>query len=222
MAELMALPAGNCLRKPPNLDFIESAAVAITYITSWHMLTERARLQPSETVLIQAAGSGVSTASIQIAKFLGARIIATSSTPEKLEHAKRLGADVVLNYRTENIPERIKEITGKRGVQVVVDHVGQATWEDGLVSLAKGGRFVFCGATTGPEGKVNLAAVYFKGQSILGSTMGTRDDLRKVLYLMERGCFRPVVDRVFPLEEIQDAHRLLESGGQAGKVVVKI
>ncbi len=221
LAEAMALPARNCLRKPANLDFISAAAVPINYITAWHMLTARARLQATETVLIQAAGSGVSTAGIQIAKFLGARVLATSSTPEKLEHAKRLGADVTLNYRTENIPERVKEITGGQGVEVVFDHVGQATWEIGLGALAKGGRFVFCGATTGPEGKVNLSAVYFKGQSILGSTMGTRDELRKVLRLMDLGLFRPVVDKVFQLEEIQEVHRLLESGGQTGKVVVK-
>jgi NADPH:quinone reductase-like Zn-dependent oxidoreductase len=222
LAERMALPARNLVRKPAGLDFVNAAAVAITYITSWRMLTVRAGLRAGEMALIQAAGSGVSTASIQIARFLGARVIATSSTPEKLEHARQLGAEFVINYRTEDVAARVKEITGGRGVQVVVDHVGQATWEADMHSLAKGGRLVYCGATTGPEGKINLAAVYFKSQSILGSTMGTRQDLREVLGLMDRGSFRPVVHKVFPMEEIQEVHRMLEDGRQIGKLVVKI
>jgi len=222
LAERMALPARNCLPKPESLDFVAAAAVAINYITAWHMLTARAGLKPGETVLIQAAGSGVSTAAIQIARFLGARVIATSSTPQKLEHAKRCGADAALNYRSDDVPARVKDITSGLGADVVLDHVGAATWEADLHSLAKGGRLVFCGATTGPEGKVNLSHLYFKGQTILGSTMGTREELRTVLALMERGCFRPVVDRVLSLEEIQEAHRVVEAGQQTGKVVVRI
>jgi len=222
LAERMAVPVRNCLRKPAGLDFIQAAAVAINYITAWHMLVGRAALRPGETVLIQAAGSGVSTAGIQIARHLGARVIATSSTPEKLEHARRLGSDEVLDYKAGDVPARVMELTGGQGVQVVFDHVGQATWQVDLACLAKGGRLVFCGATTGPDGKVNLAAVYFKSQSILGSTMGTREDFREVLHLMDRGAFRPIVDRVFPLEEIQEAHRIIEAGSQTGKIVVTI
>ncbi len=222
LSEQMVVPARNCLRKPPQLDFISAAAVQITYITAWRMLNARAGLRPGETVLIQAAGSGVSTAAIQIAKFLGGRVIATSSTARKLEHARSQGADEVINYRTEDVAARVKEITRGRGAEVVVDHVGAATWDSSTASLAKGGRFVFCGATTGPEGKVNIAAVYFKSQSILGSTMGTRDDLREVLELMGQGRFHPVVDRVFPLDGIADAHRYLEAGEQVGKVVVRV
>jgi NADPH:quinone reductase-like Zn-dependent oxidoreductase len=222
MAELMALPVRNCLPKPRSLDFVSAAAVAINYLTAYRMLTARAELRPGETVLIQAAGSGVSTAAIQIAHFLGGRVIATSSTPAKLDHARRLGAEAVINYRTEDVAERVKVLTGGRGAEVVLDHVGAATWKADVQSLAKGGRLVFCGATTGPEGDLNLSAVYFKGQSILGSTMGTRAELAAVLDLMDRGYFRPVVHRTFPLEEIQEAHRLLESGEQIGKLVVKI
>ncbi len=222
LAERMALPARNLVRKPASLDFVTAAAVAINYITAWHMLAERARLRAGEQVLVQAAGSGVSTAAIQIARFLGGEVIATSSTPEKLEHARRQGAQVVLDYRTEDIPARVKEITGGRGVPVVVDHVGQATWEADMHSLAKGGRLVYCGATSGPEGKINLSAVYFKSQSILGSTMGRRDELRTVLDLMDRGFLRPVVYKVLPLDQVREAHQILEEGRQIGKVVVKI
>ncbi len=222
LCETMAFPERNCVPKPRTLDFVDAGAVGINYITAWHMLTARAALRPGETVLVQAAGSGVSTAAIQVAKHLGARVLATSSTPAKLEHARRQGAEVAINYKSEDVPARVKELTSGRGCEVVLDHVGQATWETDLACLAKGGRLVFCGATTGPEGKVNLSAVYFKGQSILGSTMGTRDELRTVLGLMDRGYFRPVVDRVFPLEEIQEVHRYIEAGEQTGKVVVKI
>jgi NADPH:quinone reductase-like Zn-dependent oxidoreductase len=222
MAEKMALPARNCLKKPRNLDFVEAGAIAINYITAWHMLAARAGLRPGERILIQAAGSGVSSAAIQIARFLGARVLATSSTPEKLEHARRLGAEVAVNYREEDVAGRVLDWTGGLGAEVVLDHVGAPNWQTDLKCLAKGGRLVFCGTTGGPEVQLNLAHVYFKGQSILGSTMGRRDELRAVLNLMEQGCFRPVVDKVFALEEIAAAHRYLEAEAQAGKVVVKI
>ena len=222
LCERMALPARNCIPKPRNLSFEEAASVGINYITAWHMLGARARLEPTETILIQAAGSGVSTAAIQIARWKGARIMATSSTPAKLEHAKKCGADEVVNYKTEDVAARVAQWTGKRGVDVVLDHVGAPNWEADMKSLAKGGRLVYCGNTGGPEVKLNLAVVYFKGQSILGSTMGTRHELREVLHQMERGFFKPVVDRVFALEEIGEAHRYLESQAQAGKVVMRI
>jgi NADPH:quinone reductase-like Zn-dependent oxidoreductase len=222
LAERMSLPARNCLKKPKALSFDQAAAVGINYITAWHMLTARAGLESGEMILIQAAGSGVSTAAIQIASFLGARILATSSTPEKLEHAKRCGAEVAVNYRSEDVVSRVEAWTGGRGVDVVLDHVGAPNWEVDLKSLAKGGRLVYCGNTAGPEVKLNLAAVYFKGQSILGSTMGTRHELWTVLDLMGRGRFAPVVDATYPLAEIAEAHRYLEAGKQTGKVVMRI
>ena len=218
----MSVPVQNCVRKPKDLDFVHAAAVAVNYVTAWHMLTARAALKPGETILITAAGSGVSTAAIQIAKFLGARIAATSSTPEKLHHAKKCGAAVTINYRSEDVAARVLEWTAGRGVDVVLDHVGAANWEANLKSLTKGGRIVLCGVTGGPEVKLNLSPLYFKGQSILGSTMGTRDELRTVLDLMDRGYLTPVVDKVFTLAEIADAHRYLEAGRQMGKVVVSI
>jgi len=222
LAERAMFHSRNCIPKPKNLDFTQAAAVAINYITAWHMLVERARLKPGERILVQAAGSGVSTAAIQIALFLGARIIATSSTPEKLDHARQCGADEVVNYKSEDVVARIQEWTEGNGVEVVLDHVGEPNWETDLKCLAKGGRLVFCGATGGPEAKVNLSHLYFKGQSILGSTMGRRDEFRTVLDLIGHGYFTPVVDKVFPLEAIADAHRYLEAGKQVGKVVMQI
>ena len=221
LAERAIFPARNCLRKPKNLDFVACASVAINYITAWHMLVARARLAAGERVLVQAAGSGVSTAAIQIARHLGARVIATSSTPEKLAHARAQGAEATINYKSEDVAARAVEWSGG-GVDVVVDHVGAPNWEADVKALAKGGRLVFCGATGGPEAKINLAHTYFKGQTILGSTLGTRAEFRTVLDLMDRGYFRPVVDKVFPLEEIAEAHRYLESGKQTGKVVMQI
>jgi NADPH:quinone reductase-like Zn-dependent oxidoreductase len=222
LAERIVVPPENCIPKPKNLDFVPAGAVAVNYITAWHMLVTRACLHAGETILIQAAGSGVSTAAIQMANFLGARIAATSSTHEKLDHAARLGAGLTVNYRTEDVGAKVLEWTGGRGVDVVLDHVGAPTWDVDLKCLAKGGRLVFCGTTGGPEVTLNLAHVYFKGQSVLGSTMGTRGELRTVLDLMGRGYFLPVVDKVFPMDQIADAHRYLESGAQSGKVVVQV
>ena len=172
--------------------------------------------------MIQAAGSGVSTAAIQIARFLGGRVLATSSTPEKLDHARRCGAEEAVNYKSEDVALRVEEWTKGQGVPVVLDHVGRPNWKTDLACLAKGGRLVFCGTTGGPDVELNLGHVYFKGQSILGSTMGTRDEFRTVLDLMDRGHFLPVVDRVFDLAEVADAHRYVEEQYQTGKVVVKV
>ncbi len=222
MAEKIAVPARNCLPKPSNLSFMEAAAVAINYITAWHMLVARAAVRPGEQVLIQAAGSGVSTAAIQIASNVGARVLATSSTEAKLEHAKRQGAEEVVNYRGGDVLEAVQAWTDGRGVDVVFDHVGAPNWETDLACLSKGGRLVFCGTTGGPEVSVNLAQVYFLGQSLLGSTMGKRDELRTVLSMMERGELKPIVDRVFPLQELGKAHDYLEAQSQIGKVVISM
>ena len=221
LAERGRFPARSCLRKPPSIDFETAAAVAVNYITAWHMLNARAAVRPGERVLVQAAGSGVSTAAIQIANVLGARVLATSSTPEKLAHARNAGAEMTVNYREEDVAAKVLEWTDGHGADVVFDHVGLPNWTTDLAALQKGGRLVFCGTTGGPEVTLNLAPVYFKGQSILGSTMGTRAEFRAVLDLIERGRLAPVVDRVFPLEEIAEAHRYLESQQQTGKVVVR-
>ncbi|MDE0738455.1 MAG: zinc-binding dehydrogenase [Planctomycetota bacterium] len=222
MAEKIAVPAANCFAKPKTLSMHEAAAVSINYITAWHMLVARAEVRAGERVLIQAAGSGVSTAAIQIASHLGARVLATSSTKEKLEHAMRCGAQEAVNYREEDVPARVMEFTAGRGADVVFDHVGEPNWECDLASLAKGGRLVFCGTTGGAEVTVNLSSVYFMGQSILGSTMGRRDELEQVLALMGEGKLKPVIDRVFPLAELAEAHRYLEDGKQTGKIIIDI
>jgi len=222
MAERIAVPAANCFAKPEALSMQEAAAVSINYITAWHMLVARAGVRPGEKVLVQAAGSGVSTAAIQIAAHLGARVLATSSTPAKLEHASRCGAEETANYREEDVRERVMDFTDGRGADVVFDHVGEPNWECDLASLSKGGRLVFCGTTGGAEVTVNLSSVYFMGQSILGSTMGRRDELEQILALMGEGRLKPVIDRVFPLAELAEAHRYLEDGKQTGKIIIDI
>ena len=222
MAERIAVPAANCFAKPGALSMQEAAAVSINYITAWHMLVARAGVRPGEKVLVQAAGSGVSTAAIQIAAHLGARVLATSSTPAKLEHAARCGAEETANYREEDVRERVMDFTGGRGADVVFDHVGEPNWECDLASLSKGGRLVFCGTTGGAEVTVNLSSVYFMGQSILGSTMDRRDELEQILALMGEGRLKPVIDRVFPLAELAEAHRYLEEGKQTGKIIIDI
>ena len=222
MAERIAVPAANCFAKPGSLSMQEAAAISINYITAWHMLVARAGVRPGEKVLVQAAGSGVSTAAIQIATHLGASVLATSSTPAKLEHARRCGAEETANYREEDVRERVMDFTGGRGADVVFDHVGEPNWECDLASLRKGGRLVFCGTTGGAEVTVNLSSVYFMGQSILGSTMGRRDELEQILALMGEGRLKPVIDRVFPLAELADAHRYLEEGKQTGKIIIDI
>jgi NADPH:quinone reductase-like Zn-dependent oxidoreductase len=222
LAQRITVPARNLVPKPPSLSFTEAASVAVNYITAYHMLTARAAVRPGEKVLIQAAGSGVSTAAIPIATALGAEVIATSSTPKKLLHASSCGARAVVNYRTENIAARVQEFTDGRGADVVFDHVGKPNWATNLASLAKGGRLVFCGVTGGNLVEVDLQSVYFQGQSLLGSTMGTIGELRTVLSLMATGRFRPIVDRVFTLDQIVAAHRYLESGEQTGKVVLEV
>lgn len=222
MAERAVFPAENCLPRPGSLTLEHSAAVAINYITAWHMLVRRAQIRPGEKVVIHAAGSGVSTAALQIARFLGAEILATSSTARKLEHARTCGADLTVNYRSDDVADHVLDWTGGRGADVILDHVGAPNWNTNLQALSKGGRLVFCGNTGGPEVNLNLSMVYFKGQSILGSTMGTRDEFRKVLRLIERGALTPIVDKVFPMDEIAAAHRYLEGQEQIGKVVVQV
>lgn len=222
LAERIAVSARNCIPKPQGLDFIEAASVPVNWITAWHMLVERARVRPGETVLVQAAGSGVSSAGIQIARLLGARVIATSSTGEKLDHARALGADATINYREEDVAARARELSGGRGVDVVFDHVGEPNWDADLASLAKGGRLVTCGTTGGGQVSLDLSALYYQSQAVLGSTLGRRDELRTILDLMDQGRLRTTVDRVFSLDETAAAHRFLEESKQKGKVVIEV
>lgn len=221
-AEFVKCPEVNCLTYPENLSWEEAAAVPLVFQTAWHMLVGRAELQPGEDVLILGAGSGVGSAAIQIAKFFGARVITTAGTDEKLAKARELGADFGINYKSQKIREEVRKITWKRGVDVVFEHVGTATWEESVASLALGGRLVTCGNTTGYDAKLDLRFLFSRQLSLLGSYMGKKSELQTVMKLVAAGRLKPVVDRVFPLEEAVAAHKYLESSSQFGKVVLKV
>jgi len=221
-AEFVRAPEVNCLAYPEDLTWEQAAAIPLVFQTAWHMLITRAELQPREDVLVLGAGSGVGSAAIQIAKFFGARVLTTAGSEEKLAKAKELGADHLINYKTQKIRDEVRRITDKRGVDVVVEHVGAASWEDSLSSLAPTGRLVTCGATTGYDGKVDLRFLFSRQLSLLGSYMGTKSELHRVMKLVAAGKLKPVVDRVFPLAEAAAAHAYLESSSQFGKVVLSI
>ena len=221
-AEFVRAPEVNCLHYPENLSFEEAAAIPLVFQTAWHMLVDRAQLKPGEDVLILGAGSGVGSAAIQIAKFFGARVITTAGSGAKLEKAHQLGADYVINHKSQKIRDEVRRITNKRGVDVVFEHVGTATWEDSLASLALAGRLVTCGNTTGYEAKLDLRFLFSRQLSLLGSYMGVKSELHTIMKLVSAGRLKPVIDRVFPLAEAAAAHAYLESGQQFGKVVLKV
>ena len=221
-AEFVRCPEVNCFPYPENLSFEQAAAVPLVFQTAWHMLIGRAQLQPGEEVLVLGAGSGVGSAAIQIAKFFGCRVIVTAGSDEKLAKAKELGADETIHHHKEKICDSVRKLTGKRGVDVVFEHVGTATWDDSVGSLARGGRLVTCGATTGFDAKIDLRFLFVRQLSILGSYMGTKDEFAAILKLVTVGKLKPVMDRIFPLAECRAAHEYLESGAQFGKVVLKV
>ncbi len=219
-AERVAVPAQNVVPKPKNLSFDEAACVPLTFLTAWHALVARAQVRAGETVLVHAAGSGVGVAGIQIAKLLGATVITTAGSDEKCERGLALGADHAINYSSKDFQAEVRRITAKRGVDVVFEHVGKATWEKSLLSLARGGRVVTVGATTGYDPPTDLRHVFYRSLSILGSTMGSKGELFQVLALVEAGKLRPVLDRIMPLAEAAAAQKLLEDRAQFGKVVL--
>jgi NADPH:quinone reductase-like Zn-dependent oxidoreductase len=219
-AERISVPARNVLPKPTNLSFEEAAAVRLTFLTAWHALVARARVRPGETVLVHAAGSGVGVAAVQIAKLLGARVIATAGSDAKLEKARALGADEVVNYETGDFVGEVKRLTARKGVEVVFEHVGKKTWEGSVLAAAVGGRIVTVGATTGYDPPTDLRHVFFRQLSILGSTMGTAGELLEVLRFVGEGKLRPIVDRVLPLEDVRAAQQLLSERAQFGKIVL--
>jgi len=220
--ELLAAPEYAAIRIPDSLSFEEAAAAPLVFLTAWHMLLARAGLQPGEDVLVLAASSGVGSAAIQIARLLQCRVIATAGSEEKLAKARELGAAFTIDHYRQDVAAEVKRITGKRGVDVVVEHVGAATWAKSLESLAPGGRLVTCGATTGAEVGLDLRYLFVKQWSLLGSFMGTMGELHQVLKFVFRGQLRPVIDRIYPLEEIRAAHERLENKEQFGKVVLRI
>lgn len=220
-AELIAVPARHLIPIPEAIDYVQAAAFPLVFVTAWHMLVTRARLQAGETVLILAAGSGVGQAAIQIANLLGARVIATAGTDEKLDRARALGAGEVINHQSQRISDEVRRLTAKRGVDVVVEHVGQATWEESARCLARAGRLVTCGATTGHAGAIDLRFLFARQLSLLGSYMGTKGELLRAAPLFFEGRLKPVVDRTCPLAEAADAQRWLEGRRQFGKIVLE-
>jgi NADPH:quinone reductase-like Zn-dependent oxidoreductase len=221
-AELIAVPATNVYPIPDGLSFEEAAAFPLVFETAYRMLVTRAALQESEWALLWGIGGGVSTAALAIARALGARTVVTSSSDAKLARARDLGADVTVNHAHGDVKGAVEEATAGRGVDVVVEHVGEATWRTSLDVAARGGRIAVCGATSGPNPPAALHRVWWKQLSILGSTMGTRGDFEGAYELIARGRARPVVDEVLPLSEIRAAHARLEAGDQFGKIVLAI
>lgn len=221
-AEFVRVPAVNVLPIPSDVPFEVAAAAPLVYLTAWRALISRARLRPGEDVLVVGAGAGTSTAAIQIAKRAGARVFATSSTDDKLKRAKEIGADVVVNYKTQEWDRQLFAETGKRGVDVVFESVGAATWLKSIRALKRGGRMVVIGATTGPHPQEEIAYIFWKQIDILGSTMSNQSEFREVMKLVLRGELKPVIDTVFPLERARDAHLRMESGEQFGKIVLTI
>ncbi len=219
-AQKLAVPARNVLPKPARLSFEEAAAAPLTFMTAWHALVRRAKVRAGETVLVHAAGSGVGVAAVQIAKLLGARVIATAGSEAKLEKARALGADETVNYETQDFLKEVKRLTDRRGADVVFEHVGKKTWEKSILAASVGGRITTVGATTGYDPPTDLRHVFFRQLSVLGSTMGTAGDLLEVLRFVGEGKLRPVVDRVLPLAEARKGQDLLSERAQFGKIVL--
>ena len=219
--ELMAVPEYTVIPIPDDLDWDNAAAAPLVFLTAWHMLMTRAQLQPGEDVLVLAASSGVGQAAIQIAKMFQCRVIATAGGDEKMAKARQLGADHVVDHYREDIAAEVKKFTAKRGVDVVFEHVGVATWTKSLESLSAGGRLVTCGATTGFDARVDLRYLFSKNWSLLGSFMGGMGELHQVLKFVFRKQLRPVIDSVMPLSEIRAAHERIERKEQFGKIVVR-
>ena len=219
-AEYIKITAPNVVPMPESLSFVEAASVPMTFLSAWHMLVTRAKVAPGETVLVLAAGSGVGSAAVQVAKLFGARVIATAGTAEKLIKAADLGADETINHSKKDILGEVMHFTERRGVDVLIEHVGSATWEKSLRCLARNGRLVTCGATTGPLVKLDLRYLFSRQLSLLGSYMGSKAELLQVIQHFGQKKLRPVVDHVLQFKEIQTAHRLLEERKQFGKIVL--
>jgi NADPH:quinone reductase-like Zn-dependent oxidoreductase len=219
-AEFVSVPARNVHPMPEGFPFEEAAAVPLVFQTAWRMVITRAQVKPGDDVLILGAGGGVASAAIQIAKLCGARVLATSGSDKKLEQARELGADMLINYEKTDFGKEVWKLTGKRGVDVVIDNVGQATWEKSLRSLAKNGRLVTCGATTGPTPSTDIRLVFWRQLQIFGSTMANRKEFADMLKLVWQRKLRPVVDRTFSLRDAAEAQRVMESHEQFGKLVL--
>ena len=219
-AEFVVVPAANVFAIPAGLSFAEAASFPLAYQTAWRMIVGRAAVRAGETVLIHGVGGGVAGAALEIARLCGARTLATTSDPEKAKRAREAGAELVVDYAAEDVGQAVRRHTGKRGVDVVVDTVGEKTWMTSLKAVARGGRIVTCGATSGPNPKEEIRLIFWKGISILGSTMANDHEFRTMLQAVASGRLKPRVDRVFPLSKAAEAYALLEAGRQHGKLVL--
>src|SRR5215211_3053510 len=221
-AELIAVPASNVYELPGEISFEAAAAFPLVFETVYRMLVTRAGLEEREWVLVWGVGSGIGSASLMIAKALGAQVVGTSSSDAKLERARELGADAVVNHDSGDVVGAVKDATGGPGVDVVVEHVGEATWQTSLQAVRPQGRIAVCGATSGPNPKAALHRVWWKQLTILGSTMGTKADFEGAFELVKSGKAEPVIDSIYPLAEARAAHERMESGEQFGKIVLSI
>ena len=220
--ELVKVRRTHLVRKPGGMTFEEAASFPLVFETAYHMLVTKARVGPSDTVLVLAANSGVGIAAVQLAKLLGARVIATAGDAEKAEGARRLGADSIINHYSQNVLGEVKRLTGGAGVDVVIEHVGKATWEGSVKALAKGGRLVTCGATTGADALTDLRYIYSRELTIYGSYMAGMGELLEVVKLFEEGRLKAVVDSVFPLAQAGEAQTRMEKSRHFGKIVLKV
>jgi len=221
-AQYVLVPAENVYPKPAGLSWEEAAAFPLTFLTAWRMLVTRARVRPGETLLIVGIGGGVATAALQIARLLGMTVFVTSGSPEKLARAKMLGAEAGIDHSKTDFAREIRMLTGKRGVDVVLDSVGKATWRKSIASAARGGRLVTCGATTGPDPQTDLARIFWNQLTVCGSTMGTHGEFAAMLKAVGEGKLKPVVDAVYPLPRVREAMEILEEKRQFGKIVLRV
>jgi len=221
-AQAVVVPEVNLRPIPEHLSFEEAAAFPLVFLTAWRMVVSKARVQAGETVLILGIGGGVAIAALQIARMLGARVFVTSSSELKLARAGELGAEVLINHREKDFSKEVWSITAKRGVDVVVDDVGAATWDRSIRALARGGRLVTCGATSGPKPDEDLRRIFAKQITIYGSTMGTRQDWAALNERLGKGELKPVIDRTFALEDAAAAQEMMARGEQFGKLVLTI
>ena len=219
-AGFVKVPQVNLVPLPDGVAWEAAASIPVSFCTAWNMLFDTAQLQPGESVLIHAGGSGLGSAAIQLARLAGATVITTASSEQKLEKAAALGAQYLINYRQKDFLHEVRRITKKRGVDVVIEHIGEEVWERSLLCLTTGGRLVTCGATSGYQAKTDLRHVFFRHLRIMGATSASKAVLFKIMRLLEAGKIQPVLDRVLPLGDAREAHRVLEERQQFGKVVL--
>lgn len=220
-AEYVVVPPQNIIQKPENLSFEDVAAIPLTFLTAWHMLVTRAKVRTGETVLVIGGGSGVGSAAIQVAKLYGATVIATAGSEDKIKKARQIGADYTINHSTQDIAEEARSITKRKGVDIVFEHVGKATWDKSIQSLTHGGRLITCGATSGPDVSLDLRYLYRRQLTIMGNFMGSKGEVLEIMKFVESGKLKPVVDRVMQLKNAAEAHKLIEDRAVFGKVILK-